>query len=235
MPRFLPEEVVAKVRELYEGMPLTHARIAAATGVGESTVSVLAQKNGWTRCPEARTSRRLSHDQCEAILRLREAGASARSVAAAAGCDARTVGRIAPPERRTAAFGTLAAPWPGAAEAGDLPVPEHFADLHAALMSPGLCKAEAAPLLVRAAAALGAEALVRQDLAVERTGQVLARLAERVAALPDQGPYAGAADACRGPATFDEANALLEDLARRYEAFAAREDAEEAGEPLRQG
>jgi hypothetical protein len=29
MPRFLPEEVVAKVRELYEGMPLTHARIAA--------------------------------------------------------------------------------------------------------------------------------------------------------------------------------------------------------------
>src|SRR5215207_5356714 len=37
----------------------------------------------------------------------------------------------------------------------------------------------------------GAAALVRQDLAVERTGQVLARLAERVAALPDQGPYAG--------------------------------------------
>ena len=36
MPRFLPEEVVAKVRELYEGMPLTHARIAAATGVGAS-------------------------------------------------------------------------------------------------------------------------------------------------------------------------------------------------------
>ena len=176
------------------------------TGVGESTVSVLAQKNGWTRCPEARTSRRLSHDQCEAILRLREAGASARAVAAAAGCHARTVGRIAPPERRTAAFGTVAAPWPGAAaQAGALPVPEHFADLHAALMSPGLRKAEAAPLLVRAAAALGAEALVRQDLAVERTGQVLARLAERVAALPDQGPYAGAgADACRGPATFEE-------------------------------
>src|SRR5215218_3881704 len=193
MPRYLPEEVVAKVRELYEGMPLTHARIAAATGVGESTVSVLAQKNGWTRCPEARTSRRLSHDQCEAILRLREAGASARAVAAAAGCHARTVGRIAPPERRTAAFGTVAAP------------------------------------------ALGAEALVRQDLAVERTGQVLARLAERVAALPDQGPYAGAANACRGPATFDEANALLEDLARHFAHLGVGGEAEAAGEPLRQG
>ncbi|MFL5173462.1 MAG: hypothetical protein ACJ8CX_22785 [Microvirga sp.] len=237
MPRFLPEEVVAKVRELYEGMPLTHARIAVAAGVGESTVSVLAQKNGWTRCPEARTSRRLSHDQCEAILRLREAGASARSVAAAAGCHARTVGRIAPPERRTAAFGTVAAPSPGAAaQAGALPVPERLADLHAALMSPGLRKAEAAPLLVRAAAALGAEALVRQDLAVERTGQVLARLAERVAALPDQGPYAGAgADACRGPATFDEANALLEDLARHFAHLGVGGEAEAAGEPLRQG
>ena len=232
MPRFLPEEVVAKVRELYEGMPLTHARIAVAAGVGESTVSVLAQKNGWTRCPEARTSRRLSHDQCEAIP-----GASARAVAAAAGCHARTVGRIAPPERRTAAFGTVAAPWPGAAaEAGALPVPEHFADLHAALMSPGLRKAEAAPLLVRAAAALGAEALVRQDLAVERTGQVLARLADRVAALPDQGPYAGAgADASQGPATFEEENALLDELARRLADFGVTVTTESAGEPLSQG
>ena len=231
MPRFLPEEVVAKVRELYEGMPLTHARIAVAAGVGESTVSVLAQKNGWTRCPEARTSRRLSHDQCEAILRLREAGASARAVAAAAGCHARTVGRIAPPERRTAAFGTVAAPWPGAAEAGDLPVPEHFADLHAALMSPGLRKTEAAPLLVRAAAALGAEALVRQDLAVERTGQVLARLAERIAALPDEGPDAHDAD--RGPATLEETSEMLEELARHFAGMAG--GAEPAGEPLRQG
>jgi hypothetical protein len=132
---------------------------------------------------------------------------------------------------------SVAAPWPGAAaQAGALPVPEHFADLHAALMSPGLRKAEAAPLLVRAAAALGAEALVRQDLAVERTGQVLARLAERVAALPDQGPYAGAgAGACRGPATFDEANALLEDLARHFAHLGVGGEAEAAGEPLRQG
>ncbi|HEX8168676.1 MAG TPA: hypothetical protein VF601_23185 [Beijerinckiaceae bacterium] len=241
MPRFLAEEVVARVRELYEGAPLTHARIAAAAGVGESTVSVLARKHGWTRCPEARTSRRLSHDQYEAILRLRDTGASARSVAAAAGCHARTVGRIAPPDRRAAAFGTGAASVPGAARSGAAaeagfaavppPVPEHLADLHAALVSPDLRKAEAAPLLVRAAAALGAEALVRPDAQVERTAQALARLALRVAALPDEGPYAGAGadDRYRGPATFDEANELLEEIARRYEAFVAREDAEAEG------
>ena len=44
MPRFLPEEVVATVRELYEGTELTHAQIAARTGVGASTLAVLAQK-----------------------------------------------------------------------------------------------------------------------------------------------------------------------------------------------
>jgi hypothetical protein len=236
MPRFLAEEVVARVRELYEGMPLTHARIAAAAGVGESTVSVLAQKHGWTRCPEARTSRRLSHDQYEAILRLRDAGASARAVAAAAGCHARTVGRIAPPERRAAAFGPGAALSPGSAPAASLPpVPEHLADLHAALVNPGLRKAEAAPLLVRAAAALGAEALMRQDAQVERTAQALARLAERVAALPDEGPYAGAGagDGWKGPATFEETNALLEDLARRF--AGELQEAEAASEPLGQG
>jgi hypothetical protein len=240
MPRFLSEEVVARVRELYQGTPLTHAGIAAAAGVGESTVSVLARKNGWTRCPEARTSRRLSHDQYEAILRLRDTGASARSVAAAAGCHARTVGRIASPERRAAAFGP--APFTGAecfgaAEGGFAavppPVPEHLADLHAALMSPALHKAEAAPLLVRAAAALGAEALVRPDAQVERTAQALARLALRVAALPDEGPYAGAGanDAYRGPATSEETNAALEELARRLEAWAAKEDAGAGGTP----
>jgi hypothetical protein len=226
MPRFLPPEVVAKVRELYEGMPLTHARIAAATGVGASTVSVLAQKEGWTRHPEARTVARLAAGRREAILRLREAGVPARAVAAAAGCHPRTVGRIVSPERRAAAFGIDAA-----AEAGFPPVPAHLADLHAALTNPDLRKEEAAPLLLRTAAALGAEALLRQDAQVERTGQALARLAERVAALPDEGPYAGrgADDAYRGFQTIEEENAALEELARRIEAFTVREDGKDAG------
>jgi len=151
-------------------------------------------------------------------------------IAEAAGCHRNTVARIAR-LRRVAA---PPEPEATAAAAGALPVPEHFAELHAALMSPGLRKTEAAPLLVRAAAALGAEALVRQDLAVERTGQVLARLAERVAALPDQGPGAGA-DACQGPATFEETNAFLDELARHFADFGVTGDAAAAGEPLRQG
>jgi hypothetical protein len=232
MPRVLPEEVVATARELYEGTELTHAQIAARTGVGASTVAVLAQKWGWKRHPAARRSPRLRGWKRAAILTLREAGAPVGVIAGAAGCHRNTVARIAP----LRCVAAPPAPQAAAAQAGALPVPEHFADLHAALMSPGLHKAEAAPLLVRAAAALGAEALVRQDLAVERTGQVLARLAERVAALPDQGPYAGAgADACRGPATFAETNAMLEELARHFADLGVAGDAEAAGEPLRQG
>jgi hypothetical protein len=96
---------------------------------------------------------------------------------------------------------------------------------------PELRKEEAAPLILRAAAALGAEALLRQDLAVERTAQALARLAERIAALPDEEPHSGAGlndPDCWRPATFEETNILLEELARRFEVWNAKEDAEKA-------
>jgi hypothetical protein len=226
MPRFLSPEVKARVRELYEGTALTHARIAAVAKVGASTVSVLANKEGWTRHPGARTSPRLSNDQCEAILRLRQTGASTGDIAAAAGCHRDTVRRIAPPERPVAAACRPTAPAAASDPPLPAPVPDHLAELHAALTRPELRKAEAAPLLLRAAAALGAEALLRQDLAVERTGQVLARLAERVAALPDEGPHAGAGIERTDwrPATFEETNELLEDLARRLAAWDAAED-----------
>jgi hypothetical protein len=219
MPRFLAAEVVARVRGLYEGTAMTHAKIAAETGVGASTVSVLAEREGWARHPEAKRKSRLEEERREAIMRLREAGVPAGKIAAAAGCHRNTVARIAP--LKPAAF-SAGAPVPEQ-------VPAHLADLHAALVSPDLRKAEAAPLLVRAAA-LGAEALVRPDAQVERTAQALARLALRVAALPDEGPYAGAGidDACRGPATFEETNALLEELARRFANLGVGGDAEAA-------
>jgi hypothetical protein len=229
MPRFLSAEVVAKVRELYEGTAMTHARIAAETGVGASTVAVLAEKSGWKRHPAARRSPQLRGWKRVAIVSLREAGAPAGVIAEAAGCHRNTVGRIAPLRRAAAPAGPKAAAEAGFA-AVPPPIPEHLADLHAALMSPDLRKAEAAPLLVRCAAALGAEALVRPDAQVERTAQALTRLAWRVAALPDEGPYAGrgADDGHRGPATFAETNELLEDLARRLGAFGVEEFAEHA-------
>src|SRR4051794_10844902 len=101
MPRYLAAEVVARVRELYEGTALTHARIAATTGVGASTVAVLAEKSGWTRHPAARRSPQLRGWKRAAIVSLREAGAPAGIIAEAAGCHRNTVARIAP--RRAAA------------------------------------------------------------------------------------------------------------------------------------
>ncbi len=229
MPRFLSAEAKARARELYEGTTLSHARIGAAAGMGASTVSVLAQIEGWTRHPEARTSPRLAEDRRAAILRLRRAGAPAGDIAAAAGCHRNTIGRIAPlAGRRGVAIGPEAA-------AGSALIPAHFAELHAALTNPQLHKAEAVPLLLRCATALGAEALLRQDAEVERTAQALGRLAEGVAALPDEGPYAGrgADDAYGGPQTFEEENAVLEELARRIEEWNATDDAEEAGAAAR--
>src|SRR5205085_7480100 len=134
MPRFLAAEVVARVRELYEGTPLTHAQIAAETGVGASTVAVLAQKHGWKRHPAARRSPQLRGWKRVAVVSLRDAGAPAGVIAAAAGCHRNTVGRIAPlcrapaPAKPEAAAGSAPPPPP--------PIPEHLAQLPAALPSP---------------------------------------------------------------------------------------------------
>ena len=216
MPRVLPTEVKERVRELYEGTGLTHARIAARTGVGASTVSVLAEKEGWTRHPEAKKSPGVPGQKRGAIVTLARHGVPKGEIAALAGIHRNTVGRI------TAEAGLGATEDPGAADAS---VPPHLAALYEALLKPDLHKNDAAPLLVRAAAVLGAQALVRADGPTAKAAQALGRLAEHVAALPEHGAYAGVRDLDDGPATYEETNELLEEFARRLEAFDAQEAA----------
>jgi hypothetical protein len=127
-------------------------------------------------------------------------------IAALAGIHRNTVGRIA------AEAGLGATEEPGVADAS---VPPHLAALYEALLRPDLHKDDAAPLLVRAAAVLGAQALVRADGQAAKAAQALGRLAEHVAALPERGAYAGVRDVYEGPQTFEETNELLEELAIR--------------------
>jgi transposase len=217
MPRFLPTEVKERVRELYEGTGLTHARIAARTGVGASTVSVLAEKEGWTRHPEAKKSPGVAAVKRDAVVALVRQGVPKTEVAALAGIHRNTVGRIA------ADAGLVAAEEPGGAGTG---VPPQLAALHDALMKPDLHKNDAAPLLVRAAAVIGAQALVRADGPAAKAAQALGRLAEQVAALPEHGAYAGVRETYDGPQTYEETNAVLEDFARCLAAW----DAQHGGE-----
>lgn len=225
MPRFLDVGVKARVRELYEGTGLTHAQIAARTGVGASTVSVLAEKEGWTRHPEARKSPGVAAGKRDAVVALVRHGVAKTEIAALAGIHRNTVGRIA------AGAGLVAAEDPGP---GDPSVAPPLAALHEALMNPDLHKDDAAPLLVRAAAVIGAQALVRADGQAAKAAQALGRLAEHIAALPEHGAYAGVRPDA-GPQTFEEHNACIEELARRLEEFAAREDAADAAEAALDG
>jgi hypothetical protein len=226
------------VRGLYEGTGLTHARIAARTGVGASTVSVLAEKEGWTRHPEAKKSPGVAPVKRDAVVTLVRHGVPKGEIAALAGIHRNTVGRIA---GAGLGFGAEEGGSGGAAA-----VPPHFAALYEALLKPDLHKDDAAPLLVRAAAVLGAQALVRADGQAAKAAQALGRLAEHVAALPERGAYAGVrdpGDPYAGPQSFEETNALLEEFALRLDAWNAERDAEErggaggagpgAGEPVR--
>ena len=216
MPRFLDVEVKERVRELYEGTGLTHAKIAARTGVGASTVSVLAEKEGWTRHPEAKKSPGVPGEKRGAIVTLVRHGVPKGEIAALAGIHRNTVGRIAAGEGLAGEAGAAGAP---------TGVAPHLAALYEALLKPDLHKDDAAPLLVRAAAVLGAQALVRADGQAAKAAQALGRLAEHVAALPERGAYAGVRDVDDGPATYEETNELLEEFARRLEAFDAQEAA----------
>jgi hypothetical protein len=206
MPKHLPPELKQKVRALYEGSTLTHAQIGAETGVAESTVSVWGAAGGWTRPRGARVTARLVLAQRATVARLSRNGARAADVAAAAGCHRRTVGRIA------------AEPFADEPLAAEAPTPEpppHLAELHAALVNPSLRKEEAVPLLTRAATAVAADALLAPNAQAERTARALASLAHCLAALPDQGPHAGAGlypDTF--PGTYAEQNALIEELAQ---------------------
>jgi hypothetical protein len=235
MPRFLEAEVKARVRALYEGTTLTHLAIGTETGVGASTVSTLAVKEGWSRPRGARASPRIPAQKRAAAARLRRLGARDGDIAALMGCHRRSIARIAAPD----------APADDAL-GGEATVPPHLAALHEALAKPDMHKDDAAPLLVRAAAVLAAEALVRPDAHAAKTAQALGRLAEHVAALPEHGAYAGVrdpGDPYAGPQSFEETNALLEEFALRLDAWNAEREAKErggaggagpgAGEPVR--
>jgi hypothetical protein len=224
MPKHLPPEVKQKVRALYEGSTLTHAQIGAETGVAESTVSVWGAAGGWTRPRGARVTARLVLAQRATVARLSRNGARPADVAAAAGCHRRTVGRIA------------AEPFAAEPLAAEAPTPEpppHLAELHAALVNPSLRKEEAVPLLTRAATAVAADALLAPNAQAERTARALASLAHCLAALPDQGPHAGAGlydDPYAGPQSFDEINECLEELAIRLGEWKGEVDERKARE-----
>ena len=167
------------------------------------------------RADAARPQRRRS---CDAIARMRAGGARNADIAHIA--DA-----IATPSRGRRGAAASGAPQtprrppaPFAASA-----PEEVAALRQGLLAGGLGKRELLGLVRPALALATVDLIDDRTLPPDRRAQGLARIAITIKTLPDDAPAAGAAshDHQSGPATFEETNVFLEELAQRLSAFGA--------------
>jgi transposase-like protein len=203
-------EVKAEVRRLVEKTGLSYAEIQKRTGVSGTTIRYWVRTLGWTRPAGAPKRRRFEAEESAAIGRALAAGASVRDVALIAGRHPETIRKVHP--------GRAAEPAAPEAE----PVPAAVAELCETLMAGGIGRDEFLRHAPQAFGFVTVQALLGRDPHIDRTAKALAQLAASAAKMPaaaavPNAPYAG-------PATYDETNALIEELAQRLEEFAARGD-----------
>ena len=149
---------------------------------------------------------------------MRAGGARDADIAHIANCHPDTVARAARRggERRAAEAAPVAQPFAASA-------PEEVAALRQALLAGGLGKRDLLGLVRRALALATVDLIDDRTLPPDRRAHGLARIAITIKTLPDDAPAAGAAshDHQSGPATFEETNVFLEELAQRLSAFGA--------------
>jgi hypothetical protein len=215
-----PPEKRAEARRLGATTILTCTEIAARVGVAASTVRGWKREEGWKRPPGAPERRTFTKDECEAIGRLRRLGGTSADIALVSGCHADTVSKIAP-----IAADARAAPVAMPEAATGSFAPDDVAGLYQTLTAGGNTKRDLLRLATRALELALVEALIGRDPHADRKAQGIARHVATINTLPDENePAAGASshDHQPPPATPDATNALLEELARRLEAFGAR-------------
>ncbi|HEX8165424.1 MAG TPA: phage terminase small subunit-related protein [Beijerinckiaceae bacterium] len=208
-----PPEKRAQAKWLGETTTLNCTEIAARVDASPSIVRTWKANDRWKRPTGAPEKRTFAKERREAIARLRGLGGTNADIARVAECSPDTVARIPPVPPKGAKARAAAAP-PGVAS-------EEAARLHEALTAEGLGRRELLRLIERAFVLVAADAIAGRDPLVDRRAQALARTAATVRALPDDAPAAGDSlhDQLSVPATFEETNLLLEELARRFAAF----------------
>ena len=217
MPWSYAPEKVEEVRVHVEESTLTYPEIAKLTGRSASTISRWKCRHGWKRPPGAVERRPIEKDRCAAAKRAMDDGARYQEVAVLL-------------DRSTDVVRRLRRPSPGAGPAtapgdeGGADAPDLVAELIDAITARGLRRDD---VLRHAPGIFGVlcAQLLRGDADAPRRTEAFARAAAIFTKMPDpSGPAAGAPhdDPYAGPQTFDETNALLEELALRLGEWSAR-------------
>jgi transposase len=199
------------------------AEIALEIRAGESTVHRWVKQDGWTRPPGAGRKGSLSPEREMAAQRLYERRGSAADIATLAGVSLGHLNTLVArkhwrprEETRSRERGPAPAPLSGP-----------LAEIEARLRDGTLTRTECARLLDRATALESAEALRTRDPLIQKNADYLARLSKLYDNLPEEPPGAARKDCdCAdrdGPATFAEANDLIERILLRIEDACAAE------------
>jgi hypothetical protein len=216
MPSSYSPEEKAAVRALVEETTMTVAAIADSKDMPRSTVGEWIVRERWRRPEGAFVRKPIPKDHHAAVQRMLSLGVCPDDLALVMDRDPDVVRRWRPP--RAAAIAA-------AAEEG-LPLAAQAAALHAALTTAVVGRDELLRHTPQALALVMAETVIAK-LNPDRKAQALARIAAANAKMPAEAPAPRAAleDAYDGPGTYDETNALIEELAQRLAEFGVlRED-----------
>jgi transposase len=210
MERSYSPEKMDEVRRHVEGSTLTYPEIATLTGVSASTISRWKCRHKWKRPDGAFGRKPMPKDQRAAAERAMADGARYQEVAIMVGRSCDVVRQW-----RRAALAAVPAGAPGGRDGAD--PPGLVAELWDALTDRGIGRDDVLRQAPRIYGLILAQ-LASGDPGAPRRAEALARTAVSFTKVPDpSGPALGAShdDPYAGPQSFDETNALLEELALR--------------------
>jgi transposase-like protein len=173
-------ETRASAKERFESSDLSIGKLSAETTVPHATLRYWRRVDRWKPQAAPPTRRTIRPEKRPALLRVHLGRATAADVAVLLDCAESTARNELAALRRHPGQGSHAEP-----------VAPHLAGLRDALCRGDLRQAEIVTHLLRVAALVGAEALVARDPQLDRTALAVARMADRIAALPDDPGHAG--------------------------------------------
>jgi transposase-like protein len=172
-------ETRAYAKERFENSDISIGELSAETTVPQATLRYWRRRDRWKPRPDP-PRRTIKPQKRPALLRVHLGCATAPDVAALLDCAETTARNELAALKRHPRQGSHAEP-----------VAAHLADMREALCRADLRRAELIGLLHRVAASVGAEALLGRDPQLDRTAVGVARMADRIAALPDDAGAAG--------------------------------------------
>ena len=214
MPPSLSAACLAELELEVTTTTLSLSEIARRKQVHRNTVSELTKRHGWVRPAEAQPQFKLGREKRPATQRLYEKRGTVADLAVVVGCSTSRLRQVAAEEGWVRPRGAARAP------SGSPPDPR-LAEIEAALRAPIIGSGDLWRLIQQALAIVTADALAGRDpQAAEALMQHLAKAAAIAKAIPETAAPPIHTDDHAHPADhFPDANDLIEEIARRFEAF----------------